>query len=162
MSDNAFAPPRSNVEVQEGPEALWALTWKEVRKLYLASVNVRALGFLYGLGALGVIASGFIMISASSRGGAGAEGVSMGLAVFFIVLGGLYVVASWSCFSRPTWGRYLGIVLCALALLSIPFGTIVGIIGLIAYGQGARLFGPDRFLHKDVVLVYKQRKKDKK
>ena len=49
MTDNAFAPPRSNVEVREGPEELWAMTWKEVRKLYLAIVALIGLYLLVAL-----------------------------------------------------------------------------------------------------------------
>jgi len=159
MTDNVFAPPRSDVEVKEGPEALWALTWKEIRKLYYASVNVRAIGVLYGLGAVGVIAGGGVLMSSPS----GTRNPFLpGLATLFVVLGIVYVAACVSSYTRPTWGRWLGIVLSVLSLLSFPIGTLIGIWMLVAYIQGGRLFGPGRFLHKDVDLVFRQRKKDKK
>jgi hypothetical protein len=155
---DVFAPPRSNIEVREGPEVLWAMTWKEVRKLYLASVNIRALGFLYVLGAVGIIAASGVMSLAASGASTPPPAAFTAL---FIGLGALYIAACYTCFARPTWGRWLGIVLCVISLLSFPIGTIIGIMGLIAYAQGGRLFGADRISHKDVALVYKQRKKDK-
>ena len=113
MTDNVFAPPRSDVEVQEGPEALWALTWKDIRKLYLASVNIRAIGVLYGLGAFGLLMlGGVFMMSPSEQ-----QGVGPGFAAVVLLIGVLYVVGCVTTF---------------------------------------------RFLHQDVVAVYKQRKKEKK
>jgi hypothetical protein len=160
MTDNAFAPPRSNVEVKEGPGALWDMTFKEVLKDYLASLNVRALGVLYGLGALGCIGGAFAGL-AGTRSGPQPTGMVYGLMGLFIGIGVLYLLACVTSYTRPVWGRWLGIVLAALSLLSFPIGTAIGILALIAYIQGKRLFGPERFLHKDVTSVYRQRKKDK-
>ena len=161
MSENVFAPPRASLDVQEGPEALWELPWKELRRIYLASVNIRALGVLYGLGAVGAIAAGSMLL-VGTVGGAQPEAATAFLWALVVVLGLIYVAACVSSYTRPTWGRWLGIVLCVLSLFSIPFGTLIGLLGLIAYAQGGKLFGPGRLLHKDVAAVYKQRKKDKK
>ena len=161
MTDNAFAPPRSNVETREGPEALWDLTFKEVRKLYLASLNIRALGGLYALGALGCLFGAFATMMGPSVASE-QSGVGRGLmSLFFFLIGVIYLFACVSSYTRPNWGRWLGIVLAALSLLSFPLGTAIGILALIAYIQGKRLFGPDRFTAKDVTQVYKRRKKDK-
>lgn len=159
MNDNVFAPPRSDVEVQEGPDALWELDWKGIRKLYLASVNVRALGMLYGLAAFGTLVSGGVGILMPAQP---QLKYMPALMAIFIAIGLLYLVACVTSYTRPSWGRWLGIGVATLSLFSFPIGTIIGILALIAYIQGARLFGPDRFLHKDVVLAYKQRKKEKK
>ena len=43
-------------------------------------------------------------------------------------------------------------------LVGFPVGTIIGIMGLIAYATGGKLFGPERLAHGDVIAVYKQRK----
>ena len=154
MSDNVFAPPRSNVETQTGPAPLWEMTLKELRKIYLASLNVRALGILYALGAVGILAAGLIPLASSAT--------KSGLEVIFIVIGLMYAAACVSSYTRPTWGRWLGIVICVLALLSFPFGTIIGILGLIAYAQGGKLFGPEKFVHAEVVRIYKERKQAEK
>ena len=161
-SDNVFAPPRATLDTREGPEALWELSWKEIRKLYLASVNVRALGVLYGLGAVGAVIGG-AMVAFSPAGSQTETGVPLaGIGAIVLVLGLIYVAACVSSFTRPVWGRWLGMVLCVLSLFSFPLGTLIGIIGIIAYAQGGRLFGPERLMHKDLAAVYKQRKKDKK
>ncbi|HUQ29364.1 MAG TPA: hypothetical protein VM051_12275 [Usitatibacter sp.] len=160
MTDNVFAPPRANLETRVGPDGLWEMSFKEVRKLYLASVNIRALGVLYGLGAVGAIAAGGILLFTPSKGD-DAQSMGIALAIVIVALGMIHVAATVSSYSRPTWGRWLGVLLCGLSLLSIPFGTIIGILGLVAYAQGGRLFGADRLLHKDVAAVYKLRKKDK-
>ena len=66
MTDNAFAPPRANLETQTGPQALWEMPFKELKKLYLASVNIRALGILYGLGAFGGLLAGALLLGAAA------------------------------------------------------------------------------------------------
>ena len=161
MTDNAFAPPRSNVETREGPEALWDLTFKEIRKLYLASLNIRALGGLYALATLGCLGGAFASMVGPRVGSEQGVGYALMVAFFFLI-GVVYLLACVSSYTRPTWGRWLGIVLASLSLLSFPLGTAIGILALIAYIQGKRLFGPDRFTAKDVAQVYKQRKKDAK
>ena len=158
---NVFAPPRAQLDTREGPEALWDLSWKDIRKLYLASVNIRALGVLYGLGASGVIVIGAVALAtpAATTARAGIESLPMAL---LGAIGVVELAGAVTSFTRPVWGRWLGVVLCVLSLLSFPLGTAIGIIGLMAYAQGGKLFGPERFMHKDVAEVYKQRKKDKK
>lgn len=165
MTENVFAPPRASLDVQEGPEVLWQMSWKDIRKLYLASVNIRALGFLYGLGAFGVFAVAATTFIGLSQAPAAPAGDFLPAALFsglLAVMGVLYVSACVTSYTRPKWGRVLGIVLCVLGLISFPFGTLISIFGLVAYAQGGKLFGPDRLPHKDVAAVYKQRKKDKR
>jgi hypothetical protein len=156
MTDNVYAPPRANLETREGPAELWHIELKQLKRLYNASHSIRALGVLYGLGAFALVAAVILAIGPSA-----ARESTIVLAVILFVSGGLSVAGAITSFTRPRWGRWLGIVLCVIGLLNIPIGTIIGIFGLIAYAQGGRLFGPDRLMHKDVVDVYKQRKKEK-
>jgi len=157
MTDNVFAPPRANVDVREGPEALWALSFKEIRKLYYASLNIRALGVLYGIGAVGLIGLSVAMLLAPSEN----RGAAMTGTLVFVAFSLPSILAMVTSFTRPRWGRWLGILMCVLNLINFPVGTLISIWGLVAYAQGGRLFGPDRFAHKDVALVFKQRKHDK-
>jgi hypothetical protein len=152
MTDNAFAPPRANLETQTGPQALWEMPFKELKKLYLASVNIRALGILYGLGAFGGLLAGALLFSGK---------IEPWLGFVLLASGVVSVAACISSYTRPGWGKVVGILLCVLSLLNVPWGTLIGILGLIAYANGGKLFGPDRLLHKDVVAVYKVRKKEK-
>ena len=156
MTDNVYAPPRANLETQEGPAELWQIDFKRLKRLYNASHTIRALGFLYGLGVFGIVAGAILALGPYS-----ASGFGRGLAALMIVSGVLSLFGAVSSFTRPRWGRWVGIVLCIVSLLSIPIGTIIGILGLVAYAQGGRLFGADRLKHKDVVDVYKQRKRTK-
>ena len=156
--DNVFAPPRATLDQPQGPEALWEMSWKDVRKLYLASVNVRALGVLYAIGALGLLGTAAITVS----GPAPSTPPPAGLMPFLIAMGVVFLAGTVTSYTRPRWGRVLGIILCVLSLFSIPWGTLIGILGLIAYAQGGKLFGPERLTHQEVAAVYKQRKKDKK
>src|SRR5438105_10318882 len=115
MSENVFAPPRASLDVHEGPEVLWEVSWKDIRKLYLASVNIRALGVLYALGALAVMALSVPAIVDDSRVGRAAPELA-GVAGLFLLIGGLEVAGAITSFTRPRWGRWIGILLCIFSL----------------------------------------------
>jgi len=151
--ENAYAPPRANLETQAGPQELWSMELKKLRRLYDASRSIRALGFLYALGTVGLFA-GYEMLN--SRYARSAD--TRGIAVVMLFVGGLSLLGFVTSFTRQRWGRWVGVLICLLNLVNIPFGTLIGLFGLVAYARGGRLFGPDRLLHKDVVDVYKQRK----
>lgn len=154
MTDNVFAPPRSNVAVHTGPDELWDLSWKDLRNLYYASVNIRALGVLNVIG-VAILALAFMVPAREAASAAP-------LYVFLAGAGALSLLMAWTAFSRPGWGRPFGIVMLVLGLLNFPLGTLISIVGLIAYVRGRRLFGVDKILHKDLADVFKQRKVEKK
>ena len=154
MTDNVFAPPRSNVAVNTGPEELWDLSWKDLRNLYYASVNIRALGVLNVIG-VAILSLGFLAPAREATS-------AMPIYVFLGVACAVSLLMAWTAFARPRWGRWFGIVMLVLGLLNFPLGTLISIIGLIAYVRARRLFGPDKILHKDLAEVFKQRKAEKK
>ena len=154
MTDNVFAPPRSNVAVNTGPDELWDLSWKDLRNLYYASVNIRALGVLNVAGVV-ILAIAFIVPARQATSAAP-------LYIFLAAAGALSLLMAWTAFARPRWGRWFGIVMLVLGLLNFPIGTLISIVGLIAYVRGRRLFGDDRIQHKDLAEVFKQRKVEKK
>jgi hypothetical protein len=160
MTDNVFAPPRSNVVVNTGPRELWDLSWKDLRNLHYASVNIRAIGVLNIVGAVIVIAA--LAIPAFSRADASGAASLVPLFIFMGLASALSIVFAWTAFTRPRWGRWFGIVMLVLGLLNFPIGTLISIVGLIAYVRGRRLFGDDKILHKDLADVFKQRKLEKK
>ena len=158
VSENPFAPPRANLGIRQGPKALWDMKFEELRRLYRASVSIGALTFFYVLGALV-----FIPISAMVL----YEGAS---SIFFIRSPGILnlfspmiavgmVGSTVGSFTRGNGARAVGIITCVLMLPLVPFGTALGIAGLVAYADGRQLFGPHGLNHKDVAAVYKQRKK---
>jgi hypothetical protein len=50
--------------------------------------------------------------------------------LFLALFGVLHLLLAWGLFERQPWARILGIVLGLLALIRIPFGTILGIYTL--------------------------------
>ena len=155
MTDNVYAPPRANLETQEGPPELWQVQFKRLARLYSATQTIRALGFLYALVtfflALGVMA-------ALRPDGGSTPGATIAI---LILSSALSLAGTVGSFARPLWGRWAGIALCVVGLAGFPVGTLVGLFGIVAYAQGARLFGPDRLKHEDVIDVYKRRKRTK-
>ena len=57
-------------------------------------------------------------------------GESIGLFLFILALPGL--ICGYGLLTKKSWSRTFGIVLSCLSLLSIPFGTAIGIYGLWA------------------------------
>ena len=160
MTDNVYAPPASKLEDREGPEALWEMPFKELAQLRNASINIRVLGFLFGLSAAGsLLLVGLGSLGASATGSGSASSVVF-LAIF-LVTGLLSLAACVGAYTRPPWGRVVGMITCGLSLINFPLGTLIGGLGLVAYYRGGKLFGPERFLHNDVTSIYKQRKASK-
>ena len=154
ISENVFAPPRANLDVHEGPAALWDMDFKTVRKLYVDSVNVRAFGVLSALGAV-------FLVGVTVYGLVNGSATSLLPSLLFLAFTAFPIAVCITSFTRPRWGRMIGIVSCVFSMLNFPFGTLIGALALVAYVRGKRLFGPDRLLHADVAAVYKQRKATK-
>lgn len=70
-------------------------------------------------------------------------------------------VAIYASLVRPNGGRTNGILACGFMLLGFPLGTILGLLGIIAFVGGKPLFGANKIQHKDLEKEYKFRKKNK-
>jgi hypothetical protein len=107
-------------------------------------VKVVAVGFIV-LGALGVLAALMLMLifgGAAGIVGAAADEPEAAIAIpiigmtgtlltvflFAVSLPGL--ITGFGLLSWKPWARILAIVLCAINLINIPIGTILGIYGL--------------------------------
>ena len=55
-------------------------------------------------------------------------GESIGIFLFIIAIPGL--ICGYGLLTKKSWGRIFGIILSCLSLISIPFGTAIGIYGL--------------------------------
>ncbi|HVL70117.1 MAG TPA: hypothetical protein VM364_22850 [Vicinamibacterales bacterium] len=64
------------------------------------------------------------------------------LTMFLLALALPGLIAGFGLLKYKPWARILGIVLCALNLINIPFGTILGIYGLwvLLNSETERLF----------------------
>jgi hypothetical protein len=110
------------------------------------NTHVKVLGVLFiALSALFLIGAVFLALAMGSAAGivgATADPEDAALAIPIIGIAGTWLVALLVVLALPglatgvgliylkPWARILGIVLCALKLIIIPLGTLVGIYGL--------------------------------
>lgn len=120
--------------------------------------HVKVLAILYIVfGAFFVLGAMAIMVTfggASAIVGAAAEGedaaialpiiglTGMALSAFLVAMGAPGLIAGIGMWKYANWARILGIVLSALNLINIPFGTILGGYGLwvLLHKDTERLF----------------------
>jgi hypothetical protein len=120
--------------------------------------HVKVVGALYvALSAFGVLTALFLMISlggAAGIVGAAADSEEAALAIPIIGIAGTALVtlllvislpgliAGWGLLTFKPWARILAIVLAALQLINIPFGTALGIYALwvLLHKDTERLF----------------------
>jgi len=152
MNDNPYTAPETEVQdesVESGSADFKHLNWKELKKFYYRSCNVSGLAALMVIGILGSI---FMVISGMF------EGMLVTLILTILIFNFVSVIG---IIMRTKWGRIMGIISCCIMLISIPWGTIIGIMGLFAFGKCPELFGEDRVLHRDIKTEFKHRKKNK-
>jgi hypothetical protein len=94
-------------------------------------------GLVGGLAALLVMGGLAALIGVAGRGEEGAAVAVPLLALMGLLVCGLvavlslpHVISGFGLLKRRGWARVLGIVLSALDLLNVPFGTALGIYGL--------------------------------
>lgn len=147
MNDFASAAENGRTEFPE-------LSTRELKRLFNHNSSITALSVLWILGA--ILTIGLAVVEASSPEGSGMvlAGVLVGIALFQLVT----VVG---CFRREPWARVCGIVVCVLMLVNIPIGTLLGLLGLVAFARGAPLFGPGRYVGKELKAELKHRKRNK-
>jgi Na+-driven multidrug efflux pump len=108
--------------------------------------HVKVLGVMFiVIGALGVLMAlflGLIFGAASTVVGVNAQPKDAAIALPFIGIAGTFAVAFLLALSLPgiitgigllkfaPWARIVGIVLCVINLIHIPFGTLMGVYGL--------------------------------
>ena len=75
--------------------------------------------------------AGFVSASEESPAAAPIIGaVAFGVAIFLLILSAPSIIAGFGLLKYRPWSRILTIILSGLHLLSIPFGTALGIYGL--------------------------------
>lgn len=151
MTDiTAVAAPVSRVNETAEQPALQALNFEQLKKLRSISHSIRSLGFLWGFS--GIVA---IIFGATQIGGAGREG---GMVLVTILYGiAVVLLGPYSAWARPGWGRIVCMVLSVPPLAQVPYGTLLGILSLVALGSAGPLFGADKIPHKQLEAAYKAR-----
>jgi hypothetical protein len=122
--------------------------------------HVKVLGVLYILvSALTLCAALFLMLAVGAASGIVAStadphdaavalpiiGISgTALAVFLLLISAPGLITGIGLLKFRSWSRILGIVLSAVNLLNVPFGTVLGIYGLwvLLSKDTERLFAP--------------------
>jgi hypothetical protein len=157
---NVYAPPTTDIRQQGNSEghdpALKSMSTKDLKKLFNHSHTIRALIFLWCLGLTLLTLFIPFMLFDSSKGSNNTDGSLMLLVLvplFFLQVGAVY-----GCWNRLPWGRTVGIIICVLSLPSVPIGTAIGILGIIAFAKAKRLFGPDRLTHTQLKAEVAYRK----
>ena len=118
--------------------------------------HVKVLAILYIIfGVLGTLCGLALMVLLSAIGAAGAAsdpdawlalpvlgitGAALGAFMLLLSLPG--IIAGFGLLKYQPWARILTIVLSALNLMNIPFGTILGVYGIwvMLSDEGSRLF----------------------
>lgn len=162
---NVYAPPATaDPALAEPGDGPLGLTWAEVRRLRNASHSIRALGAVW------CIAVAILALVGTPHFGSEREGVLLAVIglTAAVLLAGCY--CAWF---RPAGGRVIGLIACALTMLQIPLeillgirgpipriplGTLIGILGLIAFARSRRLFGPQRITHRQISAAYREMK----
>lgn len=120
-----------------------------VKVLAVLFIVFSALGVISAIGLLAVFggAAGIVGSAAEAEDAAIALpiiGMTGGLLTVFLLLVSVPgLVTGFGLLSFKPWARILGIVLCAINLINIPFGTIFGAYGLwvLLTKDTERLFG---------------------
>lgn len=120
-----------------------------VKVLAVLFVVFSGLGILAAFGAMVLFggAAGIVGMAAEGEDAAiampiiGLTGTVLTIFLFAVSLPGL--IAGFGLLSLKPWARILGIVLCAIQLINIPIGTILGAYGLwvLLNKESERLFG---------------------
>jgi len=146
MSNTAFNPyaaPAAPVEdVSANAQA------EAIRKEHIShEASIKAVGFLYYLGAVGATIAGLAGLAAGRTGGTG-----MGVSLLLIGLGAGYAFAGWGLRGLRPWGRIVGIVLAGFGLLGFPVGTLINayILYLFLSKKGRTIYSPE---YQDVIAA---------
>ncbi|MEO6212986.1 MAG: hypothetical protein ABIP65_05100 [Vicinamibacterales bacterium] len=107
-----------------------------VKVLAVLFIAFSALGVLAAVALIAVFGGAAGIVGAAAESGDAAIAIPViglagtGLVIFLLFLSLPGLIAGFGLLSLKPWSRILGIVLCAINLINIPFGTIFGIYGL--------------------------------
>jgi len=133
-----------------GRQAFPELSTKELKKLRNDSSSIRALSVLWILGAV-------ILLVAAGVADADEVGIPP---VVFAILGVLQLATAIACWTWSTAGRWMGLLVCLLMVPGVPIGTLIGLLGLVAFARSGSLFGSQRISVLDVKAEFWRRRRE--
>ena len=138
---NPYAAPAAPVEdVSTNAEA------EAIRRAHIShEASIKAVGFLYYLGGVGVTLAGIMGLASG-----GAPAVVLSALMLLVGVGQFF--AGWGVRGLTHWGRVLGCVVSGLGLLAFPIGTVINayILYLFLSKKGRTVFSPQ---YKDVIAA---------
>ena len=140
---NPYAAPAAKVEDAGGnPEA------ETIRQAHIShEASIKAVGFLYYLGAAIAVLAGAGLFAGMARGGEAA-----GLAGFMLAFGIAGFFVGWGVRGLRRWGQVVGCVMAVFGLLGFPVGTLINgyILYLFLSKKGRTIFSPE---YQDVIAA---------
>jgi hypothetical protein len=126
-----------------------------LEKLYSASRNILAIGWLNVIGVVALAAVATMGLTKSTPSGS---------TIYLVAT--VCAPAAWISFKRPGWGHPVGVVIYSLSLLVTllanpvqgALSIVVSILILVALARGKAPFGEGRIEHSELKRVYKERK----
>lgn len=157
--ENPYQAPVAQNETATPAPTYKQLHTVELNKLYHRSRNI---GAIAALCTIGVIVMGFVASMPLIEPNEFQDSESQAVIAILGSIGLFQLIAAIGLFKRTSWGKILGFVVCAIMLVNIPIGTLIGIVGIIALSQGGDLFGANRITHKELKAEFILRKQQKK
>ena len=140
---NPYAAPAARVDdIGVNPEA------EAVRREHINhEASIKAVGFLYYLGGVGLTMAGIAQAMLVSSGA-----VHPLMALLLLALGVAQFFAGWGVRGLRRWGRIVGGVISGIGLLGFPIGTVVNgyILYLFLSRKGRTVFSPE---YQDVIAA---------
>ncbi len=129
---------------------------KETKKILASWRQLKLLCIVW---ALFFVLPGIIMIPLIIPGVINGKSYPIEGALFFIAFSSLFGLAIFGSLKLKIWGRILGIILCFFLLFGFPVGTLLGVVGLIAYSRLKFAYKADGAIQ---LLKLKEMQKSKK
>jgi hypothetical protein len=108
------------------------------------------MAFHFGLGIAGIVAACILFLAITGGGLLSGDqeaiaitgGIGSAVALLIFILSLPPIVAGFALLKREPWVRFLVLIIAVLDLMSIPFGTVLGVytIWVLSQDQVVRLF----------------------
>lgn len=161
--ENPYQTPEANPQAQQQAQPQYGnpaqhLSPQTLKKLRSNSHSIRALGYVWLI--LGAFSLFLVVKSTSNSPLFGLQFTKFG-SILITTTGSILLMCGPAAWYRPSWGRWLCMIGCALLIANLNFIFIIlGVLGIIALATGKRLFGKNRYYHKDLDREYKKRKRE--
>ncbi len=135
MSD-IYTPPSSKLTSSDSAQ----FSDKQIKKIASSWRQLKLLSIAWGFF---FVFPGLSMILLAIYGAMNESPFPTEVLVVFLAISAVFGLTIYGSLKRKSWGRILGVIVCALLLFAFPIGTFLGIVGLVAYSRLKFAFSPD-------------------